>query len=99
MNSFGCWGAHYDDFPHSYATAACAIGVTSAEIDEFLEKFDSSIEEFYRKSKRPSPVSSVSAESKQADDSKENVYERWRPIQDQAMKGREPRKSAHGLRI
>jgi O-phospho-L-seryl-tRNASec:L-selenocysteinyl-tRNA synthase len=33
------WGAHTTDYPHSYLTAACAVGVTEDDVVSFLERF------------------------------------------------------------
>ena len=33
------WGAHTTDYPHSYLTAACAVGATESDVVSFLERF------------------------------------------------------------
>ena len=34
------WGSHYDYYPSSYLTVACAVGIQEREIHLFLKKFD-----------------------------------------------------------
>ena len=34
------FGAHIDDYPASYVTAAAALGVTRRDIDEFVRRLD-----------------------------------------------------------
>jgi len=34
------FGAHLDDYPASYLTAAAALGVTRRDIDEFVRRLD-----------------------------------------------------------
>lgn len=43
------FGSSTDDYPHAYMTAACAIGVTSSEVDEFFIRLDKSMKEFKKK--------------------------------------------------
>lgn len=38
---FQSYGSSYNGYPTSYLTAACAIGITSKELEKFLEKLDS----------------------------------------------------------
>ena len=45
------FGSSVDDYPHAYLTAACAIGVSPAEIDEFLLRLDKTLKEFKKKKK------------------------------------------------
>jgi O-phospho-L-seryl-tRNASec:L-selenocysteinyl-tRNA synthase len=37
---FKGFGAHTDDYPHSYLTMACAIGITKEEIDQFFDRLN-----------------------------------------------------------
>lgn len=37
---FLCWGAHHDQYPTSYLTAACAVGIQEPEIHQFLHKLE-----------------------------------------------------------
>lgn len=37
-HTFAGWGAHVDDYPCAYLTAACAIGMTEEEVLEFVAK-------------------------------------------------------------
>jgi O-phospho-L-seryl-tRNASec:L-selenocysteinyl-tRNA synthase len=59
---FISWGAHKTDYPVSYITAACAIGVTEDEIDEFLARLESVWVKYTQKSKRSGNSDSNSAE-------------------------------------
>lgn len=45
------FGSSHAEYPHAYLTAACAIGVTAAEIDEFLTRLDKTLKEFHKKKK------------------------------------------------
>lgn len=44
--SFSSYGAHSDDYPVPYLTAACALGVTAEEIDEYLARLDKTMAQF-----------------------------------------------------
>ena len=48
---FHGFGSSVENFPHAYMTAACAIGVSSAELDEFFIRLDKTLKE-YKKKKR-----------------------------------------------
>lgn len=48
------FGSSYHDFPHSYMTAAVAIGLTEGEIDEFLKRLDKTIRDYKKKISRGS---------------------------------------------
>lgn len=37
------YGASVNHYPHDYLTAACAVGLSSAELDEFLLRLDKTI--------------------------------------------------------
>lgn len=37
------YGASVDGYPHDYLTAACAVGLSAAELDEFLLRLDKAI--------------------------------------------------------
>ncbi|KAG7350578.1 pyridoxal-phosphate dependent enzyme [Nitzschia inconspicua] len=43
------FGSSTDNYKHSYMTAACAIGVSKAEIDEFLVRLDKALGEYASK--------------------------------------------------
>jgi len=45
------YGAHIDDYPTAYMTAACAIGIRREEIDEFISRLDKALHH-YKKRKR-----------------------------------------------
>lgn len=40
---FEGYGASVKGYPHDYLTAACALGLSSAELDEFLVRLDKTI--------------------------------------------------------
>jgi len=44
--AFESYGAHTDEYPCCYLTAACAIGATRGEMECFLERFESSVQDF-----------------------------------------------------
>lgn len=46
---FRGFGSSFDAFPHAYMTAACAIGVTPAELDEFFVRLEKTLKEFKKK--------------------------------------------------
>ena len=47
-SNFINWGAHADEYPHSYFTAACAIGTTSKDISVFLERLEKSLKKYFK---------------------------------------------------
>lgn len=47
--AFVGFGSSTDNYPHAYMTAACAIGVTRPEVDEFFSRLDKSMKEFKKK--------------------------------------------------
>lgn len=44
--SFQSYGAHTDTYPYCYLTAACAIGATRAEMEAFLTRFDTALQDY-----------------------------------------------------
>lgn len=48
-HNFQGYGSSVDDFPHAYLTAACAIGVSTSELDEFLTRLDKTFVEYRKK--------------------------------------------------
>jgi O-phospho-L-seryl-tRNASec:L-selenocysteinyl-tRNA synthase len=46
------FGSSTSNYAHAYMTAAVAIGVSAAEIDEFLVRLDKTLAEFYSKKKK-----------------------------------------------
>lgn len=46
------FGSSFHQYPHSYMTAACAIGLEDSEIDEFLKRLDKTLNEFRKKAKK-----------------------------------------------
>ncbi|CAL1132974.1 unnamed protein product [Cladocopium goreaui] len=57
---FECYGAHTDSYPCCYLTAACAIGATRKEMDAFVERLESAVQEYKngagRKDKKGKPT-------------------------------------------
>jgi hypothetical protein len=43
---FQGYGASVDDYPTDYLTAACALGVTRSELDDFLSKLDKTLGQY-----------------------------------------------------
>jgi O-phospho-L-seryl-tRNASec:L-selenocysteinyl-tRNA synthase len=46
--AFSNWGSHLDNFPNSYFTAACAIGMKFEEIDLFLSRLEKVMTKFQK---------------------------------------------------
>lgn len=57
---FECYGAHTDSYPCCYLNAACAIGATRKEMDAFVERLESAVQEYKngagRKDKKGKPT-------------------------------------------
>jgi len=51
-HNFIGFGSSTEDFPHSYLTAACAIGLTRSEMDEFFLRLDKCFNDFWSKRKK-----------------------------------------------
>lgn len=49
---FNGFGSSVDRYPHSYMTAACAIGLGEAEVDLFFRRLDKTLGEFKKKQKK-----------------------------------------------
>lgn len=47
--TFVNYGSHHDTYPSVYLTAAAAVGTTSAEVDEFVQRLSKCLTEFKRK--------------------------------------------------
>jgi len=47
---FVSWGAHKSNYPHSYFTVACAIGMQAQEIDLFSQRFVKTLKKFINSS-------------------------------------------------
>jgi O-phospho-L-seryl-tRNASec:L-selenocysteinyl-tRNA synthase len=50
-HKFEGFGSSVSNFPHAYMTAACAIGVSQAEVSEFFVRLDKTLTEFHSKKK------------------------------------------------
>lgn len=44
---FNGYGSSTDNYPHSYMTAACAIGLTQSELEEFFIRLDKCFHDYY----------------------------------------------------
>mmetsp|Transcript_3452 Transcript_3452/g.5757 ORF Transcript_3452/g.5757 Transcript_3452/m.5757 type:complete len:491 (-) Transcript_3452:694-2166(-) len=51
---FDGFGSSHHNYPCAYMTAACAIGVTRSEVDEFFTRLDKTMKEFKKKSRKKS---------------------------------------------
>jgi O-phospho-L-seryl-tRNASec:L-selenocysteinyl-tRNA synthase len=60
-HSFQGFGSSIDDYPHTYMTAACAIGVTKEEIDRFIGVLDKSMKAFRTKAAKKKNKGSIDA--------------------------------------
>ena len=58
---FEGFGSSTDDFPHSYMTAACAMGVEEAEIDEFCKRLDKTLKDYKKKLSRKKQTASAAS--------------------------------------
>lgn len=47
--TFDGYGAHIDGYPTPYLTAACAIGLSKAEVDLFLSRLDKTMSSLLKK--------------------------------------------------
>lgn len=43
------WGAHYSNYPHSYLTVACSIGMSAHDIELFFERFTKVLVKYEKK--------------------------------------------------
>jgi O-phospho-L-seryl-tRNASec:L-selenocysteinyl-tRNA synthase len=50
--NFVGFGSSTNNYPHAYMTAACAIGVSTHEIEEFYVRLDKTLKEFKTKKKK-----------------------------------------------
>jgi len=46
------FGSSFDAYPHTYLTAACAMGTTRQEVDRFAELLDKTLAAFKQKRKK-----------------------------------------------
>jgi len=46
---FAGFGSSHDKFPHAYMTAACAIGLSGAEVDDFFKRLDRAFVQYKKK--------------------------------------------------
>eukprot|EP01031_Cornospumella_fuschlensis_P022274 gene22274-27237_t len=64
---FKTWGAHMNDYPHSYFTVACAIGMQMSEVDVFASRLDKAIGKFVKINTTGSALQETIAESSTVD--------------------------------
>jgi hypothetical protein len=43
------WGSHINNYPHTYFTAACSIGLTELEAIEFINRLNKTYAKFLKK--------------------------------------------------
>ena len=53
-HDFVGFGSSTSNYSHAYMTAACAIGVSCQELDEFFKRLDKTLKEFAAKKKKAS---------------------------------------------
>ena len=68
-HDFVGFGSSTQAYPHAYMTAACAIGVSPAEVTEFLRRLDKTLAEFETKKKKAAAKEQKAAETAHNDDS------------------------------
>jgi O-phospho-L-seryl-tRNASec:L-selenocysteinyl-tRNA synthase len=61
-HEFVGFGSSTDDFPHSYLTAACAIGLTECELEEFFKRLERCFKDFEKRRKREQKKKTVCQE-------------------------------------
>lgn len=69
-SSFVNWGAHANNYPHSYFTVACAVGTTRRDIEVFLERLEKTTVKFF-KSKINPPIEKLQMDSINDNNNKE----------------------------
>jgi O-phospho-L-seryl-tRNASec:L-selenocysteinyl-tRNA synthase len=52
-HEFRGFGSSIDAYPHGYMTAACAIGVSPSELDEFFVRLDKTFRDYKKKQGTP----------------------------------------------
>ena len=57
------FGAHYDNYPSHYLTAAAAIGMTKKDVDLFISRLDQVLEKV-EKAKQPQGLQNTEKESR-----------------------------------
>ena len=53
---FTGWGAHTNDYPCAYLTAAGALGMTRDDVDTFLKRLDKCLSKFSKKNNPAHPI-------------------------------------------
>ena len=75
---FHGFGSSHDQYPHSYLTAACALGVTAAELQEFIQRLDKTLTEFHKQHAKK-----LAKKQRQEQEQQEEEHERKPPPQEQ----------------
>jgi O-phospho-L-seryl-tRNASec:L-selenocysteinyl-tRNA synthase len=57
-HTFAGYGTSLDDYPHTYLTAAAAMGMTLADVEAYASRLERTLRE-YRKQRTPSPSGSL----------------------------------------
>mmetsp|Transcript_20188 Transcript_20188/g.57903 ORF Transcript_20188/g.57903 Transcript_20188/m.57903 type:complete len:524 (+) Transcript_20188:119-1690(+) len=65
------FGSSTEDYPHSYLTAACAIGLSESEMNEFFSRLEKGFKDFFAKQKKEAKKKAAAA----AEEKKESVSE------------------------
>ena len=68
------FGSSTIDFPHSYLTAACAIGLTEGEMNEFFARLDKCFKDFWAKRKKQLQKRLKNAEAKSVEKEQVDIF-------------------------
>ena len=55
------WGAHTNEYPCAYLTAAAALGMTRDDVDTFLKRLDKCLCKFSKKNNPAFPIAETNA--------------------------------------
>lgn len=74
--TFQNWGSHIQEYPHNYFTAACAIGMSVADIELFISRLDKVLSKYIRSNvESPTAASVKSADTNSGTVAVESVVE------------------------
>lgn len=65
------FGSSTENYPHSYLTAACAIGLSESEMDDFFVRLDKGLKDFFAKQKKETRKKAAAAAA--AKEEKESI--------------------------
>ena len=68
------FGSSTENYPHSYLTAACAIGLSESEMNEFFVRLDKGLKDFFSKQKKEAKKKAAGAAAA-AKEEKESISE------------------------